>query len=328
LPQLFGVVGLTFILVRIVPGDPARLMAGPLVGEQGLQAIRDSMGWSGPLPVQFANYIKDIFHADLGKSWYTGNPVASDIWQRLPATLEIVILAILVAFLILIPLGLKSVSSGGGIVKRIAGRFISGYGMAAGAFPDFWLALLSIFLFYAVLGWAPAPIGQLDIMVESPARITGMILIDSLFTGNWAAFTSHLAHIILPVFVLAFVYGGAILKVAIVDYEKIQKSEFVNYAMVSALPMVTIQSYIRRAVYPSIAAISAVIFGFLIGGAVLVETVFSWGGFGQYAVQSVINSDFNAVQGVVLVSAILCIIVYLIVDLVYLRIDPRIKDLG
>lgn len=328
LPQIIGVLAITFIIVRMVPGDPARLMGGPLVSEEGLELIRERMGLTGSLPLQFANYIKNIFQGHLGFSWYTGNPVLTDIITRLPATLELLILALLVTFFIMLPVAIKSVSLGGGLGKKIAGRILFGYGMAAGAFPDFWLALILIFVFYAVLGWAPSPIGQLDINVLSPTRITGMYLLDSLFTGNWAAFKSSLTHLVLPVFVLAFVYGGAILKVAIVQSNKTQESEFVNFAKICGLPMATIQSYITKAVYPSVATISGVIFGFLIGGAALVEQVFSWGGFGQYAVQSVINSDFAAIQGVVLISAILNLVVFILVDIVYFWVDPRVKSLG
>lgn len=328
IPQLLGVVAVTFIVVRMVPGDPARLMGGPLVSEEGLELIRQKMGLTGPLPVQFVTYIKNVFQGNLGDSWYTGNPVLTDVAMRLPATLELIILALLVTFFILLPLGLKSVSPGGGLGKRIAGRALFGYGMAAGAFPDFWLSLLMVFVFYAVLGWAPSPTGQMDISVLAPARIGGMYLFDSLLTGNWVAFKSSLSHLVLPVFVLAFVYGGAILKVALVQSASTQKTQFISFAKVCALPVTTLQSYVNKAVYPSVAAISAIIFGFLIGGAVLVESVFSWGGFGQYAVQAVVRSDFAAIQGVVLISAILNLVIYFVVDIVYLRIDPRIKSIG
>ena len=155
-----------------------------------------------------------------------------------------------------------------------------------------------------------------------------MYLIDSLLTGNWASFTSHLKHLILPVFVLTFVYGGVVAKIAIVAAGDINKSAFVNFAKVCGLSMATIERYVTRSIYPPVATITAVSFAFLIGGAVLVETVFSWGGFGQYAVQSVVNADFAAIQGVVLVSALINLVVYMLVDVVYFWVDPRIKSLG
>ena len=328
IPQIIGVVAITFFIIRMVPGDPARLMGGPMVSEGGLELIRQRMGLTGSLPYQFGVYIRNIFQGDLGDSWVTGNPVLTDIAVRLPMTLELIIFALLVTFFIMLPIGYKAVMGGRGLVRKVASSGLKGYGMAAGAFPDFWLALLAIFTFYIVLGWAPAPTGQLSLTVEAPMRITGMYVIDSLLTGNWSAFVSSLTHLILPVFVLSFVYGGGILKVALVDAAKIQKSAFINFAKVCALPATLVQRYVTRATYPSVATITGVMFGFLIGGAVLVEKVFSWGGFGQYAVQSVINSDFAAIQGVVLISALINLIIYFVVDMIYFWVDPRIRELG
>lgn len=328
LPQILGIVLITFTFVRIIPGDPARLMAGPLMPEEGVELIRERMGLTGPLPLQFVNYVKNVAQGDLGDSWYTGNPVMTDIADRLPATLELILLALLVTFLILLPIAIRSASLGKSLIKTIARKTLFGYGMTAGAFPDFWLALMLVFVFYVILGWAPPPIGQIDIGIVPPDRITGMYLIDSLLTANWAAFKSSLAHLVLPVLVLTFVYGGGILKITIVATNSLIKSAFVDFAKVSGLATSTIQGYVTRAVYPPIATITAITFGFLIGGAVLVETVFSWGGFGQYAVQSVVMADFAAIQGVVLVSAVLNLVVYMLVDVVYFLVDPRIKSLG
>ncbi|MFX0203628.1 MAG: ABC transporter permease subunit, partial [Candidatus Hodarchaeota archaeon] len=173
-----------------------------------------------------------------------------------------------------------------------------------------------------------APVGPLDIGILAPPRITGMILFDSLLAGHWEAAISGLKHLILPVFVLAFVAGGPTIKIALVTSMAVQKSNFVDFAKVSGLSTDRIQSYVTRMVYPSVATITAVTFGYLIGGAVLVETVFSWGGFGQYAVQSIINSDYAAIQGVVLVSALLNLAIYMLVDMIYFFVDPRIKSLG
>jgi peptide/nickel transport system permease protein len=328
LPQVVGVVLITFLFVRMIPGDPARLMAGPLVPEEGVELIRKKMGLSGPLPLQFLHYVKNAVQGDLGNSWYTGNPVGKDIAIRLPATLELILLALLVTFLVMLPVAIKSVSVGKGLLKNASRRVLFSYGMAAGAFPDFWLSLIMIFLFYVKLNLLPSPVGQIDITMIPPDRITGMYVLDSLLTGNWEVFVSSLTHLILPVSVLAFVYGAATIKIAIVTSNSVQKSAFIDFAKVSGLPATRIQKYVTRAVYPPVATITAVTFGFLLGGAVLVETVFSWGGFGQYAVQSVVNSDFAAIQGVVLVSALLNLLVYMLVDLVYFLVDPRIKSLG
>jgi peptide/nickel transport system permease protein len=328
LPQLLGIVLVTFLFVRIIPGNPARLMAGPLVPESGLKAIRVRMGLNGSELHQFVAYVSRVVHGNLGQSWYTGNSVATDIAARLPATLELIGLALLVMLFIMLPLALMSASVGKSLTSSIAKKGMFGYGMTAGAFPDFWLGLLLIFVFYAQLHWAPAPVGQLNIGMSPPKTITGAYILDSLLTGNWPTFVSSVKHAILPVFVLAFVYGGGIAKIAIVTANRTKRAQFMDYAKVSGLTPRLMQKYIRKSVYPSVATITAFTFGFLIGGAVLVETVFSWGGFGQYAVQSVVNSDFAAIQGVVLVSALLTLLVYMVVDFVYFWVDPRIKSLG
>jgi peptide/nickel transport system permease protein len=328
IPQLFGVVLITFIMVRMIPGDPARIMAGPLVDKKGVELIRERMGLSGTLLQQFIKYISNILEGNLGNSWVTGNPVLYDIKMRLPATLQLVVLALIVSLFVMVPLGIKSITSTKGRVGNLIKKILTGYGMAAGAFPDFWLALILIFIFYVKLGIAPPPSGQIEMWLNMPKTVTGFSLIDSIFTGNFIAFLSLMKCHVLPVFVLAFVYGGGILKVALTSTSSIKKSEFINYLKINGLTSKYVQKYISRAAYPTIATFTAVNFGFMLGGTVLVESVFSWGGFGQYAVQSVINSDFTAIQGVVLISAVLNIIAYILVDFIYLYIDPRIKEIG
>jgi peptide/nickel transport system permease protein len=328
LPQIFGIVLIAFIFVRLIPGDPARLMAGPLVPESGVERIREQMGLTGSLPSQFVRYVGNMVQGDLGKSWYTGNTVREDIAMRLPATLELIVTSMALTLLVVVPLALKSVAVGKSLMRGVARRGMFGYGMLAGAFPDFWLGLLVILVFYVQLQWAPAPVGQLDIAVTPPQTITGAYVIDSLLTANWTAFWNALAHMVLPVFVLTFVYSGAVAKIAVVSATRAKQSAFADYAKVSGLPPRQIQRYVRKSVYPSVATMTAFTFGFLIGGAVLVESVFSWGGFGQYAVQAVVNSDFEAIQGVVLVSALLTLMVYMLVDFIYFWVDPRIQSLG
>ena len=327
IPQFFGVLVIIFMIVRLVPGDPARLMAGTLVSPEGVELIRERMGLTGPVYLQFWKYLKNVFQGDLGKSWYTGNQVIDDIAAKLPATLELVILALVVTIAILVPIALKSISEGKSFVKKFAGRSLFIYGLTAGCFPDFWLGLILVLVFFAKLGWLPAPVGQLPIGVTCTS-ITGVILIDSIITANWTALIAHLQLLILPVFVLVFVYGSGIMKITMVTATSIQKADFIGFAKVCALPAKKISGYIKRATYPATITMTALMFGFLIGGAVLVENVFSWGGLGQYAVQAVTNTDYAAIQGVVLILAIINIILYVLVDIIYFLVDPRIEQLG
>ena len=327
LPQFLGVLIVIFVTVRLVPGDPARLMAGTLVSPEGVELIRERMGLTGPVYLQFWKYLKNVFQGDLGKSWYTGNQVIDDIAAKLPATLELVILALVVTIAILVPIALKSISEGKSFVKKFAGRSLFIYGLTAGCFPDFWLGLILVLVFFAKLGWLPAPVGQLPIGVTCTS-ITGVILIDSIITANWTALIAHLQLLILPVFVLVFVYGSGIMKITMVTATSIQKADFIGFARVCALPAKKISGYVKRATYPATITMTALMFGFLIGGAVLVENVFSWGGLGQYAVQAVTNTDYAAIQGVVLILAIINIILYVLVDIIYFLVDPRIEQLG
>jgi peptide/nickel transport system permease protein len=328
LPQILGVVTITFLLVRSIPADPARLMMGTQVPEEGVQLMREKLGLTGSIPEQYVRYLKSLLRGDLGRSWVTGNTVITDVKRRLPATLELIIYALLLVFFIMLPIAFKAMSRGTGLAKRVARKVLFSYGMAAGAFPDFWLSLILIFLFYNVLNWVPAPVGRLSLGVMPPDTITGMYLVDSLLTQNWEALISSAQHLILPVFVLAFVYGGGICKVAIVSAMDLHKSSFIDFMKVSGLPGSIMDRYVKHASYPNVAVLSAINFGFLLGGAVLVETVFSWNGFGRYAVQSITNADFSAIQGVVLIAGILNLLVYGLVDLVYYFIDPRLRSVS
>lgn len=319
-PQLLGIVFVSFLLVKSIPGDPAVLMLGPTATPEAVASLRSKLGLDYSLPVQFWIYLKDLAHGDLGTSWQTTRPVLEDLVQRFPATLELVTLGLLVAILIGIPLGLASAFKENGVVARIADL----YGLGAGALPDFWLALVLIFVFYTVLQWAPAPLGRIDLAVVPPPPITGMLTIDSLISGNWDAFRSAAAHLVLPVLTLGLINAGPILKMTQSTMEKMLESDFSRYEVLCGIPHRLVVRHALHNALPSVVTIISVLYGFLIGGAVLVEIVFSWGGAGQYAVQGVLNSDIYPVLGFVLFSAIFSLFVYLAVDLIYLAIDPRI----
>ena len=199
------------------------------------------------------------------------------------------------------------------------------YGLLAGALPDFWLALVLIFVFYTILGIAPAPLGRIDFAILPPEPITGALLIDSLIAGNWAAFRNAAGHLVLPVLTLGLINAGPILKMTQSTMERMLEADFSRYAEMCGLPQHVVVRKALRNSLPSIVTIVSVLYGFLIGGAVLVEIVFSWGGAGQYAVQGVLNADLNPVLGFVLYSAILSLVVYLMVDLIYFAIDPRTR---
>jgi len=196
---------------------------------------------------------------------------------------------------------------------------------AAGSIPDFWLALMLIFVFYSVFQLAPPPMGRIDFAYLPPPTVTGSLVIDSLLAGDLGAAQSALSHLVLPVLTLGLINAGPILKITQSTMDRALRSDFLAYARMSGLPRRTI---IRQAIHvslPSVITIVSVLFSFAIGGAVLVEIVFSWGGAGQYAVQGVLNSDLNPVLGFVLFSAVLSLLTYLVVDLLYFALDPRTR---
>jgi ABC-type dipeptide/oligopeptide/nickel transport system permease component len=319
--QLVIVSMIVFFLVRLLPGDPSYLLAGPFATVERVDEVRRRLGLDQPVWVQYVQYLRSVLRGELGTSWITSQPVLRDIAQRLPATLELILAAMVLSVVIGIPLGVLTAVRRTGIVDRA----VFAYGMLAGALPDFWLALIMIFVFFFKLGWVPGPIGQLDLAVSIPPRITGMYAVDALLTGDWAAFRSALAHLILPVTTLTAIYMPLVMKNTRSTMEEMLNSEFVVYARAAGLSRAVQLRYALRSSMPSVVTIIGILFWFLLGGAVLVETVFAWGGVGQYAVQSVVNSDYAPLQAFVLVTAVFTSVVFLLVDLAYFLLDPRIK---
>jgi ABC-type dipeptide/oligopeptide/nickel transport system permease component len=320
-PQLVGILLVSFLLVKLIPGDPAVLMLGPFATPDALARLRTELGIDRTLIEQFLIYLWNVLQGDLGTSWQTTLPVTIDLAQRFPATLELVTLGLLLALLIGIPLGVAGAYFKRGLLRKAADY----YGLLAGALPDFWLALVLIFVFYTMLGIAPAPLGRIDFAILPPEPVTGALLIDSLIAGNWAAFWNAAGHLVLPVATLGLINAGPILKMTQSTMERMLEADFSRYAEMCGLPRQVVVRKALRNSLPSIVTIVSVLYGFLIGGAVLVEIVFSWGGAGQYAVQGVLNADLNPVLGFVLYSAVLSLVIYLIVDLIYFAIDPRTR---
>ena len=319
--QLLIVSFIVFFLVRLLPGDPSYLLAGPFATVERVDEVRRRLGLDQPLHVQYVRYVGSVLRGELGTSWITSQPVLQDIAQRLPATMELILAAMIASVVIGIPLGVWTAVRKTGI----ADRAVFAYGMLAGALPDFWFALIVIFVFFFQLGWAPGPIGQLDLSVSIPPRVTGMYAVDALLAGDWAALRSALAHLVLPVTTLTAIYMPLVMKNTRSTMEEMLGSEFVAYARAAGLSRSVQLRYALRNSMPSVVTIIGILFWFLLGGAVLVETVFAWGGLGQYAVQSVVSSDYAPLQAFVLVTAVFTSIVFLLVDLGYFLLDPRIK---
>jgi len=292
-PQLLGILLVSFLLLKLIPGDPAVMMLGPFATDEGLARLRAELGLDRSTIEQFGIYLWRVLQGDLGTSWQTTMPVTSDLAQRFPATLELVTLSLLLSMAIGIPLGVAGARRGSGFLRKLADY----YGLIAGALPDFWFALVLIFVLYTILGVVPAPLGRIDFTIIPPPELTGSLLIDSLVSGNWAALRNAAGHLILPVLTLGLIYAAPILKMTQSTMERMLDADFSQYAEMCGLPRRVVVRKALRNSLPSVITIISVLYGFLIGGAVLVEIVFSWGGAGQYAVQGVLNADLNPVLG-------------------------------
>lgn len=320
IPQLIGISLVSFFLVRLLPGNPAYAIAGQLATEEQIDSIEQRMQLDKPIPVQYVAYLSNVLQGDFGVSWRTSNPVLVDIKQRLPATIQLITIALVVIAIFGVLFGVLIATNPRGIASRI--MFV--YGLLAGAMPDFWLGLLLIFFFYFKLNWAPPPVGQFGLEVFPPPPVTGMSLIDSTLARDWPALRSAAAHLVLPELTLILIYIGGVVRMTSTTMSEVLDSGFIHYGRASGLPNRTITRYALRNSMPPVVTVLGIIYGFLLGGAVLVETVFAWGGIGQYAVQSIVNSDYLAIQGFVLIAAVFTLVVYLIIDIIYFFLDPRV----
>jgi len=322
IPTLIGVVIVTFLLTRVLPGDPAVYFAGPAATPQSIADIRKSLGLDRPMPEQFARYVGDLARGNLGNSLSTGRPVVTEIESRLPASAELTFAGLILSLAIALPLGILAAVKQGSWIDHTC-RVVATAGVSL---PVFFTGLLLVYIFYYQLGWAPAPIGRLDAFTSAPTQITGFYLFDSLVTGNWEAFRGAFTQLILPAFTLGIFSLAPIARMTRASMLAVLASDFVRTARASGLDGKTvIFTYaFRNAMLPVITTLGMV-FSFLLGANVLVEKVFAWPGIGSYAVEALLQSDFAPVQGFVLAMAILYVALNLAIDVLYGVIDPRVR---
>ena len=322
IPTLIGVVIITFMLTRVLPGDPAVYFAGPAATPQSIAEIRKTLGLDRPLPEQFVRYVDDLAHGDLGNSLSTGQPVMTEIKSRLPASAELTLFGLILSVLIAVPLGILAAVRQGSWIDHTC-RIVATAGVSL---PVFFTGLLLVYVFYYLLGWSPSPIGRLDAFSSPPTQITGFFLIDSLLTGSFETFSASLSQLILPAFTLGIFSLAPITRMTRASMLAVLASDFVRTAWASGLSSKTvILTYaFRNAMLPVVTTLGMV-FSFLLGANVLVEKVFAWPGIGSYAVEALIASDFAPVQGFVLTMAILYVALNLLIDILYGVIDPRVR---
>lgn len=315
-----AVVVITFFMTRVLPGNPVYLLVGKQADEATVAAAVHELGLDKSLPAQFAVYVRQLAHGDLGTSLRTSQSVTADLRSRWPATVELGLAAVVLATLWSLPLGILAAVRKGSWVDR-ASTSISGLGVSL---PDFWLGIVLVLVFYSRLHWAPAPIGRTAGM--PPEATTGLYVFDSVLTGDWAALRAALAQLALPAATLALVIGSPIMRVTRTFMIEVLDSPYVRAAR--ALGLARRRIVLRHAlpnVLLPVTAMMATVFGYVMGGTVLVEYVFAWPGIGKYAVDSIAASDYSPVMAVVFISAVTYLLVYLLTDVIHLVIDPRTR---
>jgi ABC-type dipeptide/oligopeptide/nickel transport system permease component len=316
-PTLLGLTLIVFMVSHIIPADPAKVMAGENASPAQVEAVRKRFGLDKPLPQQFVRYVTDVMSGEMGISLYSQRPVAEDLLTRLPATFELAVAAIIVAILIGLPLGVVSALYRNSLLDQ-AVRLVTITGLAMAAF---WLAILLQLLFSMKLGITPVQ-GRID--GWGPDPITGFYTVDALLRGDFATLGTVLRYLALPTLTLALPAAATIVRFTRAGVLNVLSSNFVFYQGAMGLPRrVVIWKYILRSALIGTLTQIGLVFGNMLANAVVVETVFSWPGLGQFAYNSILQSDYNAIMGFTLFTGTAFIAVNLLVDIAQAVLDPR-----
>lgn len=317
--MLLGAVIGTFILTHVVPANPAQIAAGLNATPAQVAAVARQLGLNQPLYVQLGTFLGQLFQGNFGTSFVTQREVSADIAAYFPATLELVLWAMLIMLVVGIPIGLYAALGRSKVVASIVKVLSFGF-MGV---PPFIIALLLQIVLFGVLGWFPSG-GRID--GPPPPTITGLYTVDALLTGQWATFGDAVWHLILPAASLAICCIGLVARYTESEVLRIMDSEYVRTARAKGVPRnrIVTRHVARNAVVP-ILTIAGLEFGWLLGGTVLVESIYSWPGMGQYILNSVAALDFNPVIISTLVLAVSFAVINFIVDSIQLLIDPRVR---
>lgn len=321
IPVVMGVVVISFLLTRALPGDPAAYFAGPAADEASIAEIRQNLGLDKPLLQQFVYYVGDLTRGDLGVSLTTGQAVTADLAARLPASLELTLVALLLSCAIAIPLGVLAATRPGSWSDHLCRVLVT----AGVSMPTFFTGILLIYVFYYLAGIAPSPLGRLDFIYLSPPHVTGFYLVDAAVDGDWETWAGALKQLVLPAVTLALFTLAPIARMTRAAMLAALSSDFIRTARAAGLSRgkVLYGYAFRNALLPVVTTLGMV-FSFTLGANVLVEKVFAWPGIGSYAVEALVVSDYAAVQGFVLAMALLFVALNLVIDIAYALIDPRI----
>jgi peptide/nickel transport system permease protein len=322
IPVLLGVTFITFALTRIIPGNPIDRMISPLASPEVRQRVAQEAGLNDPLWVQYVRYVRGVVRGDLGDSFVTSQPVLKDLTSRFMATFELTSSAMLLAILVAVPLGIAAAVWRDTWVDHLS-RVIAVVGVAM---PVFWVGLLAIYLFFYRLHWLPAPQGRISPLVDPPRRLTGLFVVDSLLTANWPALRSSAEALVLPAAVLAFAVMAPLARMARSSMIEALDADYTRAARSLGLSewSVVLRHGLRNAVLPLL-TMTAIVYGYLLGGVVLVENIFAWPGLGRYVYNAITSSDYPAVQGFILYATTVYVLLFLLVDVLYVVLDPRVR---
>lgn len=317
---MFGVSVLVFLMLRMIPGDPAQLLLGEYASPSELTRLRTRLGLDQPYPVQYWIYIKNMFLGDFGKSVRTGAPIINEISPRIVATIELSMAAMLLATLF----GIAA-----GVLSSVRQYSIFDYGsmflaLIGVSMPIFWLGLMLIYVFAVKFPILPM-MGRISMGLDAPS-VTGLVFVDALIAGRFSGSWDALRHLVLPSFTLATIPMAIIARITRSSMLEVLNKDYVRTARAKGLDeiVVVLRHALRNAFLPVVTVLGLNL-GLLLGGAVLTETIFSWPGLGRYVVDSLMARDYAAVQGCILIFAVVMAMINLVVDLVYVLLDPRIR---
>lgn len=320
-PTLFFITTVAFLLVEIMPGDPALVILGNGASEAELIRIRSELGLDLPMGERYVNYLGGLLRGDLGTSFFTGQPVLADILKFLPASIELVVLSLILAGIIGTTMGALSGYFRGRLPDRVTRVIIT----SLQAIPDFLIGLMLIFFIFYLWRLAPSPTGRLGIIDTYPPTVTGFLLVDLALAGDWKTFGTALHRSLLPVLTLALGSMAYFAKIARTTVGAAMWSRQVQFARACGLPEWRVLQYALLASRTSILTYTAILFGAMVGGSSIIETMFAWQGLGQWGLSSILALDIPAIQGFVIVTGLITMTVYLALDLLVVALDPRIQ---
>ena len=323
LPTTFSVLGvslLIFVISHLLPADPVGVALGPQATSAQIDALKHEWGLDRPIYIQYALFLKNLAKGDLGVSLVSRRPVVEELLYHFPATFELTAVSMIISMVMGVSIGVLSAVRRNRLIDHVA----RSYTIIGISIPIFWLALLLLLVFYVKLGWFPGG-GRIDDSIEV-RHITGFLLLDTILTGNWAGLGSTLMHLVLPAYCLSCATLATICRITRSSVLQVLGEEYVNAARAKGVPEIVVlgKHVLRNSILPVI-TIAGVLFGQLLAGAVLTETIFSWPGMGRYVVRSILHLDFQPIMGFTILCALLYALSNLAVDILYSIVNPQIK---